>query len=240
MSIHSFRRTRTSAALIALSVALASGAAFTSPVFAAQGKDQVVEASKAGTAHPNLKLSQDGYSTMRAVRAARVAIFNGDIDAAKKLVDEAGADVGRVKVDERALDKTTPGNWIPIDGQLGVADDFVSTPQKAAHIASGNKKLQEGKVSEAMQEFKLAEVDINFSRVLMPLDATRRQVALASDLMKGQKYYEANMALKAAEDGLQFDSVTLIEAPKGAGNAAAAAPAAKSASAPAAPAVAGK
>ncbi len=235
MSIHSFHRTRTAAALLALSAALATGAVFTpTTALAAQNKDQVVEASTASSAHPNLKLSQDGYSTMRAVRGARVAIFNGDIATAKKLLDEAGADAGRVKADERALDKAAPGNWVPIDGQLAVADDFVSTPQKAAHIAAGNKKLQEGKVGEAMQEFKLAEVDINFSRVLMPLDATRRQIAAASDLVKGQKYYEANMALKAAEDGLQFDSVTLIEAPKSAAKAAASGAAPASAAAPAA------
>lgn len=205
-----FARQTLATALVAMSVGSLAPVAS----FAAVGKDQVVEASKSGNAQPNLKLSQDGFSTMRAVRGARVAIFNGDVAAAKKLIDQAGVDIAKVKADEMTIHKASPGNWVPIDGQLVVADNLVATPEKAAKIASGNKKLQEGKSAEAVQEFKLAEVDVGFSRLLMPMDATRRQISIASGLMTAQKFYEANMALKAAEDGLVLDRIAVVEVPK--------------------------
>jgi hypothetical protein len=69
-------------ALLTTTVAVAGLA----PVIAnaADTKDQVVEASKAGSANPNLRLSQDGYNVMRDIRATRVAIFNGDTEGAMK------------------------------------------------------------------------------------------------------------------------------------------------------------
>lgn len=188
------------------------------PVIANAGadKDQVVTASKAGQANPDLALSQDGYNVMRGVRAARIAIFNGDTVAASNFVDMALKDLDKSKADE-SLVKTKDGSeasWIPIDGQLVVADNFVATPEKTQHIATGNQKLKEGKTDEAMKELKLADVDVGFTRVLMPLGETMTHVKTAAKLIKGEDYYEANLALKAAEDGLNFDTVMLVGTPK--------------------------
>jgi hypothetical protein len=106
------------------------------------------------------------------------------------------------------------GNLIPIDGQLVVSDNFVATPEKAKQISEGNQKLKEGKSDEAMKALKLASVDIGFTRVLMPLNETEAHVNLAADLIKNESFYEANMALKAAEDGLNVETIMLVEAPK--------------------------
>jgi len=45
----------------------------------------------------------------------------------------------------------------------------------------------------------------------MPLKATAKHVDTAISLLKEHKYYEANLALKAAEDGLITDTVLLAE-----------------------------
>ena len=190
------------------------------PVFAntAPGKtDQVVEASKSGAAHPSLKLSQDGYNVVRDIRAARVAIFNGDTHAAKRYVAKADHDLGNARKDESVVKGKggkENGNWIPIDGQLVISDDVAEIPEKATHIKTGDKKIKEGKTEEAIREMKLAEVDIGFTRVLLPLNQTAKHIRAATDLIGKQKYYEANMALKAAEDGLNMETVMLEEAPK--------------------------
>lgn len=185
--------------------------------------DQVVQASQAGTAQQSLKLSQDGYNVMRDIRAARVAIFNGDTDAAKQFVDEAKADLKKAKTDatviksnENADEEGTrdAGNWIPIDGELVVADNFVSTPEKTEHIKQGNQKLKEGKTQEAVQHLSLAEVDIGFTRLMMPLDKTEAHIHQAADLIENEQYYQANVALKAAEEGLILDTVMLVGSPK--------------------------
>ena len=207
--------------IVATVAALAiTGTALTPVLAAAAHKDQVVEASKSGAANPNLKLSQDGYTVMRSIRAARVAIFNGDTDLAKKFVSDAQEALTKVKSDDSIVKKTDKtdeaiaANWVPIDGQLVVADNFVATPEKAAHIAKGNQKIKEGKANEAIEELKLANVDVGFTRILMPLGETEAHLNLAAKQIKGEDYYEANLALKAAEDGLNVETAMLVEAPK--------------------------
>lgn len=221
----------------AVSAAVLTSAAFAplSPALA-QDKGQTAVAPKAN-AERDLKLSQDGFESMRAVRAARIAIFNGDIAMARKLVDAARTDLSKVKADETAMKGTTPGDLVTIDAQLMVSDNFVSTPEKSKQIANGNKKLQEGKVGEAVEALKLADVGVGVSRLLMPVQATRRHIDVAADLMGSDKYYEANLALKAAEDGLQVDTMALVEGPTAGTSAqtpkpAPAAPSAPAASAP--------
>ncbi|MCB1439223.1 MAG: YfdX family protein [Nitratireductor sp.] len=178
--------------------------------------DQVAQASQSGEANPDLRLSQDGFGVMRDVRAARVAIFNGDTDAAKKYLDQAKQSLDKIKTDSALANKGLErnNNLIPIDGQVVVADNLVATPEKAQHIAAGNQKIKSGNGKEAMEELKLANVDVGFTRLLMPYTETVDHVTVAENLLNHDNYYEANMALKAAEDGLQVESVMLVEPSK--------------------------
>lgn len=206
-------------AIAALATTALAGMAFGPTLaVAAQGSDHVAEAAKASKDTPNLKLSEDGYHAMRDIRAARISIFNGNPGNATKYVEKAEADLGKAKTEEKLIvtkaDAKGGVRYIPIDGQIVIAQDFVATPDKAKHIAAGNEKLKQGKTKEALDELKLANVDIGFSRVLMPLASTESNVKAAADLLKDGKFYEANMALKTAEDGMNVDTVMLVEAPK--------------------------
>lgn len=209
---------RTLAVATITSTALAGVALAPLSAVAAGSKDPVVEATKAGTANPKVQLSQDGYNVMRDIRATRVAIFNGDTDSAKKFIELAKTDLQKTKKDDTLIEQkkgeNLPKNWVPIDGQVVVADNFVATPEKTKHVASGNQKLKEGKSREAIEELKLAEVDVGFTRVLMPLAETEVHVDVAADQIQAGAFYEANLALKAAEDGLNIETVMLLENPK--------------------------
>jgi hypothetical protein len=176
-----------------------------------------------------LKLSQQGYQAMRDVRIARIAIFNGDPKAAADMLGKAAKSLaaarteapvfvvdvktgvqGKIVEDTTSIDRL---DAIPIDGRIVLSDDYIDTPAKKAHIDKVNEHFAKGRGKEASDELRLAEVDASFSRVLMPLDATTRHVAEATRLMGEHKYYEANLALKAAVDGLRVDSVVPSEAP---------------------------
>ncbi len=85
---------------------------------------------------------------------------------------------------------------------------------RKSHIDKANEDFANGRSRPGIDELRLAEVDASFSRVLMPLQTTGRQIAAANRLMKDKRYYEANLALKAAEDGLQIDTVALSETAK--------------------------
>ncbi len=210
------KRTYRNLSLAAFAITAVTATALPSIIAQAASKtDQVVQASKSGKANPNLQLSQDGYNVVRDVQAARIAIFNGDTQQAKTLTEEAKADLKKVKADDKLANLNKGDkNLIPVDGQLVVADDFVSTPEKAKHIAAGNEHLKKGESKKAMDELKLAGVDIAFTRILMPIKETEAHVDLAQNLISQGHYYQANMALKATEDALKVDTVMLVEAPK--------------------------
>jgi hypothetical protein len=48
----------------------------------------------------------------------------------------------------------------------------------------------------------------------MPLKTTQKHVKSAESLLDAKKYYEANLALKAAQDGLVIDTTALVDVPK--------------------------
>ena len=56
-----------------------------------------------------------------------------------------------------------------------------------------------------------AGIGVSVSRVLLPVKDTVKHVDKAMELMKAHKYYEANLALKAAEDGTIVDSALLYD-----------------------------
>lgn len=217
---------------LAFAAALAISA-LTLPALAQSTTEAAAKAANAAKStaqdRETMKLSQDGFQAMRAVHEARIAIFNGNPQGARDLLvkartslDAAARDLpifvvdvktgvkGKIVDDTRTVERL---DTIPIDGQVVLADSFIDTPAKKAHIDKANEHIAKGRGKEATDELRLAEVDASFTRVLMPLQATTKRVAEANTLVGEQKYYEANLALKAAEDGLRIDSVLLTETP---------------------------
>ena len=175
------------------------------------------------------KVSQDGYMAMREAGFARVAIFDGQLDQAQTLIEQAQAHLKdakknapeitvTVKAVEKMGDKTIDStkitetnNFIPIDTSLTLAEDFVATPEKTAKINEANEHLLKGNHEKANEILKEAGIDVSVTRFLVPLDFVTSQVDKASSLLKDQKYYEANLALKGAVDSMITDTVLFTE-----------------------------
>lgn len=129
-----------------------------------------------------------------------------------------GAD-GRKAADPEAAGKPAPSHaavkWLPVDAQLVLADDFVARnkdQQKA--VDEANQHLKAGDRKGAMDRLKLAGVDVDFTLAVVPLDKTTQDVDQAAKLIQDGKYYEANSALKAAEDGIRYDVIDTTAVPK--------------------------
>lgn len=159
-----------------------------------------------------MKMSQDAFDAMRAIHDARIAIFNGEPKLCGEMLNKAGESLTAASKDETVA--KIQGDMIPIDGSLSLADTFVSSEKKAEHIGKANEHFKKGESKKGIEELKLGEIDVNFSRVLISLDATKRRLADAQGFAKKHKYYECNLALKAAEDAVVVDSVILLEFPK--------------------------
>ena len=101
--------------------------------------------------------------------------------------------------------------WIPIDGQISLADTYVPTPEKTTHVTKANDHLKNGRAKEAVEELRLGNINVTYTYVMMPLTATTQCLADAMQLATEHKFYEANLSLKAAEDGLIVNSVSLVD-----------------------------
>lgn len=197
-------------------------------------------AARAGTETANEKIldkvSMESNTAMLQVRWARVALFDGEPDRAKDFLKEAKQNLGAaekaapeltvtVKSQTKVGDKTVTTDeatqtmdYVPIDAGLVLAEDFVPTPDKEAKIKEANEHLKKGDSAKAVETLRAADIEVSASRVLMPLKTTMKHVDTALALLDEHKYYQANLALKAAEDGLITDTVVLygpVAAPSG-------------------------
>jgi hypothetical protein len=197
----------TVAALLAI-----AGSLISTQTTAAQ-EDTKTKSAKPGPSATNaMKVSMDGFEAMRSIHAARVAIFNGDPKVCGEMLTKANEDLIKAAKDETAAKMKTDS--IAIDGSMALADTFVPSEKKAGHIAKANEHFKAGHSKEGLEELKLGEIDVSFTRILMPLEATKKRLATAIALANEHKYYECNLALKAAEDGIETDSVSLFEVPQ--------------------------
>jgi hypothetical protein len=175
------------------------------------------------------KVSNEANTAMRDLRWARVALFDGQLESARTYLDgvkknleaaqkQAPEMVVTIDTKSKIGDKTVSSqkvsestDYVPIDTWMVLSEDFVVTPEKDAKIKEANKHLKSGDKEKAIDVLRTADIDVSVGRMLMPLNATMKHVDKAIDLMSEQKYYEANLALKGAEDGLIVDSVMLVE-----------------------------
>ena len=195
---------------------------------------QLACAQKGSSATPEVRaltrFSNDGRSFTESVSAARVAIFNGNPTLAKDLMSKARASLQAAKKDAPSFNvkttmsaqgkvvsveqATTAAAMVPVNGQMVIADDYTLTPEKQAHINKANEHLKKGETKEAAEELRLAQIDVGFNRTWLPIAASEKHLDDAIKLADADKYYEANLALKAIEDGYTMDSVQLVENPK--------------------------
>lgn len=178
------------------------------------------------------KFSEAGHAAMQNILGARFAIFNGEPKAAIKQMESAKSSLGQVEKEAPTFDTTstmvvggkvvgTTSNRneiksVPVDGRLMLADNFVMTPEKKAHIDKANEHIRKGEHAKAREELRLGEIDVTYARYWMPIEQSQKHLDQALKLASDGKYYEANLALKAIEDGVTIDSTKLRELPKSA------------------------
>ncbi|MEE7505545.1 YfdX family protein [Methylobacterium mesophilicum] len=126
--------------------------------------------------------------------------------------DKADAKAG-AKADSKTA-STEQVAWVPVDAQLTLGDDFVATPAKASAVTEANKNLAQGDQKGALEKLKLAHVDVNFTMAVLPLNKTITDVDQAATLINQGKYYEANAALKSAQDNMRFDVIDAVAVPQ--------------------------
>ena len=204
----------------------APAATTTAPAAVADAKADAKSEAKS-EALSIMRYSEDGGRAIREIGAARVAIFNGDTKLASELIIRAKASVAKAeqeaptfKVQNEesgkagAANETVKAPMVPVDGDLVLAEDFVPTPDKRARIEKANEHFKNGNAKDALEELRLGDIAVMYTRAWMPLAAAAKHLDQAVKYMDAQKYYEANLSLKAIGDSITVDSVAINEAVK--------------------------
>ncbi|OON42209.1 hypothetical protein BTJ39_01460 [Izhakiella australiensis] len=153
-------------------------------------------------------IAVQGLKAMYDVHYARLALFNGHPKDALKVTYQAKNLLNDDKTDWKKYvhtGKQLPNNgdsYVLINSSISQSENFTITPEKKAAIARANVKLAKGDRKGALDELHLAGIDTTDTQVFMPLKKSRQDVTKAIDLLKQNKYYEANIALKDAEDSV--------------------------------------
>ncbi|EFN7694550.1 hypothetical protein EGX66_26620, partial [Escherichia coli] len=197
--------------VVALSVSLISTSALAQDSHIT-GEPHIQEVST--VTEKNIKLEQRGMEVIRDIQYSRLSLFSGDTSTASKLIKKANDLLGSeyktwesiIRKDKKAPQKDDV--YVIINSQLTLAEDFTATPEKQKAIDEANKKLDKGDKKGAIEKLQLAGINISETQWLMPLKQTQQKVRSAQILMAEGKYYEANLALKGAEDGIIMDTVS--------------------------------
>ena len=184
-------------------------AADNAPVAAQQQTQQVKQTQKTAAAE---RISEQGLYAMRDVQVARLALFHGDPEKANEasalLSDDSTEWAKFAKPGKKT--NVNDDQYIVINASVGISESYVATPEKEAAIKIANEKMAKGDKKGAMEELRLAGVGVMENQYLMPLKQTRNALADAQKLLDKKQYYEANLALKGAEDGIIVDSEALF------------------------------
>ncbi|MEE4014824.1 YfdX family protein [Roseibium sp. FZY0029] len=186
---------------------------------ATPAKDAVATATQSSEDNAILKTVDDAYKAVREVRAARIAIFNGQPDQATSFVTSAQKDfeAAQAAMDTYAIkDKKTPkegDSYLPFDSSLSLAEGFVPTQDKQETLLKANEHLAKGESRKAAEILKLANVDVTVSAALVPAKTGLAHVSDAAKLIGEKKYYEANLALKAVEDSIVVENYSVDAVP---------------------------
>jgi len=106
-----------------------------------------------------------------------------------------------------------PIAWVPVDGAITINEDYTANPAKTAAVSDANKSLKSGDRKGAIEKLKLADMNIDVTLAVIPLEQTIKSVHQATELINNGKYYEASQVLRLAQDSERFDGTSISGTP---------------------------
>lgn len=161
----------------------------------------------------------DAYDAMRDVHLARIAIFNGDTEGAKRLAQSA--------LDKMQAAQKTEADWavpsksgkagvqyLPFDSSFALSEDFVASPDNAKAVSDANAKIATGDSKGAVDLLKSHDIALSVSAAMIPASDAVTELRHAQENLNLGKYYEASLSLKAVEDMAVIDNWTADAVPE--------------------------
>jgi hypothetical protein len=166
----------------------------------------------------------DAYTAMREVRAARLALFDGNTDMATQMTNDAIAKMQSAETSEAKWGVPSKSGqqgvtYVPFDSSIMLGEGFTVTPDNSKAVSAANDQMAKGDAKGAAETLKASNIDVSVAAAMVPAKLSLTHLQDAAKLIKSGKYYEANLALKGVEDGVVIDQWGLAQLPRQAGQA---------------------
>lgn len=166
-----------------------------------------------------LKTADEALQAITRAHAARLALFDNDIDGARARLAEARADFDNAESSLNDLtlgnteDPTNTARYLPFDMSMALTEGFTATEENQEALQQASGLMQNGSPDDAIEVLRLASIDVNISAALLPVVETSDQFAAAETFIDEGQYFEANLALKAIEDSIIVNTFSIDAIP---------------------------
>ncbi|WP_172328826.1 YfdX family protein [Mangrovicoccus sp. HB161399] len=212
------------AIVVATAAVLASPVA-TVAVAAENGKvAEQAEAAKAkadyATQDEFLKASDEGLQVLSKIHQARAELYDGQKDAAAKLLDEASTQLGTAKGDlkQMLVADTKSGSedpvYLPVDVQIGYGETFVPDDSSRQALSEAGAQLQSDQPDKALETLRVANLDMQVIAAMMPLDQASAHLSDAQKAIGSGDTASAQASLAALEDSVVVQGWNIDAIPK--------------------------
>ncbi|WP_261841326.1 YfdX family protein [Aliamphritea ceti] len=162
----------------------------------------------------SIKIPGHAKSVLADTRAARVALFEGQTDAAIDLVQKA-LDTFDAGVADYAVElDDDSGFGIPVDSSVEFNEGFQPTDADAKVINQAGQLAQKGDSKAAVKTMIEGGIELDFKYAMLPVAPTVVSLNNALDDLQDGSFYEANIALKAIETSLVIEDYGVADTPK--------------------------
>lgn len=190
------------AAVAGLMTLSAAGSAF-----AYETQDQMITAAT------------EALEAVTQTHAARLALFENDMTAAKTYIDGAFSALSAAEndLDERMIaDFDMAGaeaEYLPFDMSMSLTENFSATEENKLALQKAYGLFESAEPDDAIEVLKLAEIDVQVSTAMLPAEATMQHLIAAQGLLEAGKYFETNLELKAIADSIIVRSFSIDAIP---------------------------
>lgn len=156
-----------------------------------------------------LRASAEAMNGMQYLHEARMALFDGETDAGRKLVQTAlDAFQGDIAAWEVAGTDTANADYklVPIQTSLKVTEGFVLTDAHKPALTVAGEAIGSGDQQGALQALVEASIDASLQAALLPVDETVTRLNSALSEIDAGKFYEANLTLKSIEQSVVIET----------------------------------
>jgi len=167
-----------------------------------------------------LTTADEALTAVTHARAARRALFDNDIEAAKARLSEARTafDTADKTLNDLTIgdteDPSNPTEYLPFDMSMALTDNFVATEANKQALEKAYGLMQTGSRDDAVEVLRLASIDVNVSAAMLPVVEASEHLQQAQDLIDQGDYYKANLELKALEDSVVIRSFSIDAIPQ--------------------------